>query len=191
MPILRKESDIFPDDLFSMSLESAPWEVVHVRSRQEKILARVLLEFDQPFYLPQVQNTTRRSGRTFTSYMPLFSGYVFIRRTEQTRPALWKTGAVVRRIEVADQATLDRELRQIRSLQLTGAILVPAAPAPGTLVEIKEGVFSGYTGIVVSHPNAFRLLVTITTLNKTVLAEFPASAAKVVSGRGGRAARSR
>jgi hypothetical protein len=47
MPILRRESDIFPDDLFfSMSLESAPWEVVHVRSRQEKILARVLLERD-------------------------------------------------------------------------------------------------------------------------------------------------
>jgi transcription antitermination factor NusG len=174
VPILRKESEIFPPDLFSLSLEEAPWEVVHVRSRQEKMLARVLVNGNQPFYLPQVEKRTKRGGRTFKSFLPLFSGYVFLRRTEQTRPVLWSSGVVMRVIPVEDQKILDEELRQIRALQEAGATLTPQPDfAPGDRVRITEGVFSGYVGTLVKERDSVRLVVSISSLNKSVLAELP------------------
>jgi transcriptional antiterminator RfaH len=174
MPILRKESEIFPPGLFSLSLEEAPWEVVHVRSRQEKMLARVLVTRNQPFYLPQVEKSVKRAGRTFTSFHPLFSGYVFLRRTEETRPALWSSGVVTRVIPVEDQKVLDEELRQLRALQEAGATLTPRPDfTPGDRVRITEGVFAGYVGTLVKERDAVRLVVSISSLNKSVLAELP------------------
>ena len=62
MPILRKESDIFPENLFEIPTADAPWEIAHVRSRQEKSVARLLLENDMPFYLPQIEKKTKSAG---------------------------------------------------------------------------------------------------------------------------------
>ena len=174
MPILRKESEIFPPDLFSLSLDAAPWEVVHVRSRQEKMLARVLTSRNQPFYLPQVEKRVQRSGRTFKSFLPLFSGYVFLRRTDETRPVLWSSGVVTRVIPVEDQRLFDQELRQIRALQEAGATLTPLPDlAPGDRIRITDGVFSGYVGTLVRERDSVSLIVSISSLNKSVLAELP------------------
>jgi hypothetical protein len=68
---LKREPDAFPEAIFDMT---DPWWVAHLRSRQEKVLARYLREYEIPFYLPQMQKRIRRSGRTFVSYLPLFSG---------------------------------------------------------------------------------------------------------------------
>ncbi|HXH94705.1 MAG TPA: transcription termination/antitermination NusG family protein [Thermoanaerobaculia bacterium] len=173
MPNLRRESEIFPADLFSMP-DGGPWTIVHVRSRQEKAVARLFMERKQPFYLPQIEKQVRRDGRTFKSFLPLFGGYVFVRLNDDTQQTLWRTKAVVRMIPVDDQELLDGELRQIRALQEAGAILV-AHPeiAAGDVVRIADGVFQGYTGTVVRELDATRLVVSITALNKSVTAEFP------------------
>jgi len=187
MPILRKESEIHPPDLFSRSVEQAPWEIVHVRSRQEKFVARLCAENDQPFYLPQIEKAVRRSGRTFTSFLPLFGGYVFIRRTDETRRVLRMTSAVARVIPVRDQERLHGELQQLRALQEAGATLVPRIEfAPGDPVRITEGVFEGYTGTVLRERDALRLVVSITALNKAVTAEFSRQSVRPVSNSGKR-----
>jgi hypothetical protein len=49
MPLLPKEADFFPDDLFALAESSFPWHVAHVRSRQEKRVARRLPERQIPF----------------------------------------------------------------------------------------------------------------------------------------------
>ena len=51
MPILKREPDAFPESVFEMS---DPWWVAHLKSRQEKVLARYLRERNVPFYLPQM-----------------------------------------------------------------------------------------------------------------------------------------
>jgi hypothetical protein len=56
MPLLKREPDLFPADLFDLPEESRPWSVAYVRSRQEKSLARYLVEKQIPFYLPQTEN---------------------------------------------------------------------------------------------------------------------------------------
>jgi transcription antitermination factor NusG len=174
MPILRKESDIFPDDLFQMSTADAPWEIAHLRSRQEKAVARVLLEERKPFYLPQIEQKKKTAGRTFVSHLPLFPGYIFVRRVDGLREALWRTGAVANMLDIEDQATLTAELLQIRELQESGAVLMPIPDlVPGDAVRIEHGAFRGYTGIVLREKGALRLIVSVSILKKAVAVEFP------------------
>jgi len=173
MPILRKEADIYPDNLFELPVTDAPWEIGHLRSRQEKAVARLLLESGKPFYLPQMKQTTKRSGRSFASYLPLFPGYIFLRRVDGLRQTLWRTSAVANMIDVADQAQLTAELLQIWELQASGALLTPRVElAPGDAVRITEGAFAGYTGIVREERGALRLIVSVSILRKSVLVEF-------------------
>ncbi len=174
MPILRKESDIFPDDLFDLPTADAPWEIAHLRSRQEKSVARLLLDGGMPFYLPQIEETKKRSGRTFVSHLPLFPGYIFLRQVEGLRQTLWRTSAVVTMIQVPDQAQLTAELLQIRQLQASGAVLTPCMDlAPGDAVRITEGAFSGYVGIVIEERGSLRVIVSVSILKKSVAVDFP------------------
>jgi transcription termination/antitermination protein NusG len=174
MTILRKESDIFPDQLFELPTADAPWEIAHLRSRQEKSVARLLLDAGMPFYLPQVQQTKKTSGRTFVSHLPLFPGYIFLRRVEGLRQTLWRTSAVANLIEVPDQAQLTAELLQVRLLQNSGAVLTPRVDlVPGDAVRITEGSFSGYTGTVLEERGMQRLIISVSMLKKSVSVEFP------------------
>lgn len=138
MPIRRKESDIFPDDLFDMPIAEAPWEIAHLRSRQEKSVARLLLDSRNPFYLPQIQQKKKSGGRTFVSHLPLFPGYIFLRRVPGVRETLRRTNVIANLLEVPDQARLTSELLQIRTLQISGATLTPYDElAPGDAVDAK------------------------------------------------------
>ncbi|HEU4886748.1 MAG TPA: transcription termination/antitermination NusG family protein [Thermoanaerobaculia bacterium] len=174
MPILPKESDFYPDDLFDMSTAEAPWEIAHLRSRQEKMVARLLLEDEKPFYLPQIEKKKKSAGRTFVSHLPLFPGYIFVRRVQGLRETLWRTKSVANMLEVPDQDQLTAELFQIRQLQASGAVLTPIdLLAPGNTVRINEGSFSGYTGVVLKERGSLRLIVSVSILEKSVAVEFP------------------
>lgn len=124
MPLLPRETDTFPDNLFSLSTATDPWLVIHVRSRQEKILARHLLRAGIPFYLPQVEKATKRAGRTFRSFAPLFPGCMFARGSAQARAAAWQSEVAADILPVEEQKLIDDELRQLRELQLSRAVVV-------------------------------------------------------------------
>ena len=174
MPILPRENDIFPENLFDLPVDEAPWEIAHLRSRQEKSVARLLLDGGKPFFLPQIEQKKKSSGRTFVSHLPLFPGYIFLRRVKGLRETLWRTNAVVKMLEVPDQVQLTGELLQIRRLQVSGAVLTPRVDlVPGDAVRIKEGVFSGYHGIVMEERGALRLIVSVSTIRRSVTVEFP------------------
>jgi hypothetical protein len=125
MPALRREPDVFPDDLFTFPSDSFPWMVAHVRSRQEKALARYLRERAVPFYLPQMEQKKQRSGRTFTFVSP---------SVWRLRLRPWPCGcargvvAQQRRrnlIAVVDQEQLGQQLQELKSLHLAGTSLRP------------------------------------------------------------------
>lgn len=172
MPLLKREPDVFPEGLFD-SPNDAPWIVAHVRSRQEKVLARFLAPVGIPFYAPQREKRTRRNGRNFISWLPLFPGYVFFRAAAADRPLVWRSNVVVRLIDVPDPAQLHSELVQIHRLQRAGARFAPARPLEtGESVRVVDGPFEGYFGIVVRERSAERLLVSVSLLRKTVAVEF-------------------
>jgi transcription termination/antitermination protein NusG len=169
MPILKREPDAFPESIFEMA---EPWWVAHLRSRQEKVLARYLRDQNIPFYLPQMQKRTRRSGRTFVSYLPLFAGYVFFRGGRDERLRALKSNVIVNILEPSDQAEIAQELKQLHELQLTEAELKPHPfIEPGDTVRITEGAFEGYRGVVVKEKGKTRLIVSVSFIRQSVALE--------------------
>jgi transcription antitermination factor NusG len=179
MPLLRREIDVFPPSLFEDSGDT--WWVAHVRSRQEKALARYLKPFRVGFYLPQIERRSTGGARTRTSYLPLFPGYLFFRGEAAERLVALRSNLIVRVLEVRDQQLLDLELAQLHALQRSGATLAPGEPlAEGDAVRIKEGPFTGYLGVVVRGANRPRLIVSISVLRKSVSVELDRAAVAVV-----------
>lgn len=185
MPLLKREPDIYPAHLFELPHDEFPWQVAHVRSRQEKALARHLAPphviragivpphlAPVPFYLPLIEHRARTGARIRTSWLPLFSGYVFFRGGGAERLRALQSGVVVSVIPVLDQSVLEAELRQINQLQLSGARLIPYPDmGPGDSVQIREGAFRGYRGVVLKEKGETRLVVSVTMLAKAVLVE--------------------
>lgn len=166
MPILKREPDAFPDSIFQ---QGSPWWVAHVRSRQEKVLARFLREHDISFYLPQMEKRTRRAGRTLVSHLPLFSGYLFFRGARDARLQALKSNVIVNLLEPPDQAEFGAELKQLHDLQLANMQLVPHPfVSAGDTVLITEGAFEGYRGVVLREKGVQRLVVSVSFIRQSV-----------------------
>jgi len=176
MPILKPERSIFPDDLLEPTAadgdangDGRQWWAVYTKARQEKALARELLQQEVPFYLPLVARTILIRGRRVESLLPLFSGYVFVRADEDERVKALKTNRTSQLIQVTDQDKLRRDLASVQRLILAKApITVEQRLAPGTRVRVKAGPFLGAEGIVEQCRGACRLIVEVTFLQQSV-----------------------
>ena len=172
MPILKREPDRFPKNLFDLPLEKYPWWVAHVKSRQEKALARHLHPLGIPYYLPQRVQQVRRAGRNFISYLPLFPGYLFFRGMDDDRYAVLRSNLIAQVIDVVDQPLLDAELGRLRALQERGLPLVSHPYIePGSAVSINDGPFRGYTGVSVRAKGQLRIVVSVSMLRTSFLVE--------------------
>ncbi|MBK9966471.1 MAG: hypothetical protein IPP07_16890 [Holophagales bacterium] len=173
MPILKSEPDFLPETLFELPPDLYPWWVVHVRSRQEKVLARECRQREIPFYLPLREHKNRRDPRHRISWLPLFPGYVFVRGDlEHERIELLKTNVCVRIIPVLDQEGLGHDLAQVMRLQELGLPL-RAHPAlqEGSVVRVAEGPFEGMSGIVTSLKGKNRFIISVRFIHRSVSVE--------------------
>jgi hypothetical protein len=169
MPVLKHEPDTYPPGLFELEM---PWLVAHVRSRQEKSLARYLHSFGVPFYLPQMEKRIRRAGRTVVSFLPLFGGYLFFRGAAEERLRAQRSDLTVNVLEAPDQDSLGAELQQLHSLQVGRGRLIPHPYiAAGDFVTITEGAFAGYRGVVVREKGQERLVVSVSMIRQSVAVE--------------------
>jgi transcription antitermination factor NusG len=172
VPILKREPDLFPSDLFERADLDGSWWVAYARSRQEKGLARHLGEEGVAYYLPQYEKLVRRDGRRFVSFLPLFPSYVFLLGSLAERRVAVRSHLVVRFLEVLDQQRLRHELANLWLLQRSGLPLVPHAYVrPGDAVQVVDGPFKGSTGKVLREKGTLRLVVSITFLKQSVAAE--------------------
>ena len=173
MPILKREPDFLPADLFDLPPDRYPWWVVHVRSRQEKVLARECRARDIPFYLPLREHRNRRDPRHRVSFLPLFPGYVFVRGdVEHERLEVLRTNLCVHVLPVLDQEGLAHDLAQVKRLQEMG---LPLRRHPelekGSVVRIEEGPFEGMTGRVTSLKGKNRFIVSVRFIHRSVSVE--------------------
>jgi hypothetical protein len=171
MPILKREPDAFPDEIFDFPLAEMPWQVAYVRSRQEKSLARHL-HGAVPYYLPQWEQIRQRSGRSISSWLPLFSGYFFFRGADVERRVALRSNVIVHLLDIPDQGRLHAELEQLYHLQQQGGVLEPWPElTAGDEVVIRSGPFEGYRGVIVKEKEKTRLIVSIQALRQSVSVE--------------------
>jgi transcriptional antiterminator RfaH len=170
VPILREEPSLFPDTLLDAS--EAPdtgrrWRVLYTKARQEKALARELRGMEIPFYLPLVKKIYPARDRKRTSFVPLFSGYVFLFASEAERIRSLMTNRISRVLEVDDGEQLLFDLRQLKRLIDSNAPLtVEERLAPGDRVRVKQGVLLGLEGTVLVRRGQARLLVRVNFLQQ-------------------------
>ena len=187
MPILLAEPQTFPADLFSASDDldtispqiasselpaTRRWWVAQTKPRQEKSLARDLLARDIPYYLPQVPKTALVRGRTRTSFIPLFSGYLFMFGNEGERYASMTTNRISNFLPVPDGMEFKRELQQIWQLiECKAPLTVESRLQTGDRVRVKKGTLAGVEGTVVDRRGRCRLLVAVHLLQQGVSME--------------------
>lgn len=181
MPLIGPERCLFPDDLLSDEFQTQglevgkSWRVLYTRSRMEKELMRRLVARGTPFYSPIVENRYRSpAGRQRTSYLPLFSNYVFLFGCETDRYDAVSSGCVSRSLDVTAHAAFVTDLRRIRALIDTGATVTAEAKIEaGDRVRIKSGSMLGLEGLVFKRHGQSRLLVMIDFLQQGASIELP------------------
>jgi transcriptional antiterminator RfaH len=177
MPLLPSEPCLVPEDLFDRPPGVGPgrWWVAHTRPRAEKSLARKLPGAGVPFYLPLYEHRRRSSGRTLTSFLPIFPGYVFLVAEPDNYSAVMRTDLVVRMLPVEDQSRLAYDLKRVHLLMTSGEPLNPEVGwEPGLPVEVVAGPLAGLTGTVIRRGTQARILVEVQLLRQGVSVEVEA-----------------
>jgi transcriptional antiterminator RfaH len=127
------------------------WWCLHSKPRQEKAAARDLRQLGLTYYLPQALKEDRTpQGRKIRSVIPLFAGYLFLYGDRSDRLLAMHGHRLVNVLEVGDQESLVRDLRQIHTMLSSG---VPVSPEPtvpvGARVRILTGPLTGIEGQVI------------------------------------------
>jgi transcriptional antiterminator RfaH len=170
MPILPKQPDCFPPDLLDLPEAGvgSRWLVYYTISRREKDLMRKLEAAEIPFYCPLIRRRLKAAGgRTRSSYVPLFPGYVFSQADDEQRRAALATNTIARWIPVTDERMLVDDLRAIRQLIAADCPLTPEARLEaGQAVRVRSGALRGIEGTVIRRRGEERLLVAVRFLNQ-------------------------
>lgn len=178
MPILEREASVFPEELFEdtefeLDNPHRRWWTIFTKARNEKALARDLLRFEIPYYLPMVPKENLVRKRVVHSHIPLFGGYVFMFGDEDDRIQALTTNRVSVTLNVDDQQQLRHDLNQLHRLIESGAPLtIEQRLQPGRKVRIKSGAFSGVEGVITQRRGGQRrLLVAVHFLQSGVSLE--------------------
>jgi len=174
MPVLQMEENVYPVNLFKGGAEEAGercWYALHTKPRQEKALARQMLEARVPFYLPLIRQKTVVRGRLLQSHVPLFGGYLFLLADREERVTALATQRVVRSLQVPRQDDLWRDLAQVERLISSGLPVTPEQKLyPGKAVTIRTGPLAGLKGKIVREVSRRRFVVQVNFIQQGVSA---------------------
>lgn len=189
MPILPPEPFAFPPDLFADAdrpfAGEGDWFVMHTRSRAEKAIARCLLAASIRFFLPLYRKRSQLHGREYTSYAPLFPGYVFVFGDADARYTALATNQVAHCLPVHDPDALVTDLEAVYRLMSGELPLTPAAQIPpGTPVEVIDGPFAGLTGKMIRAGAKAKLFVEVRMIHQAVAVELDRSAVRPLTENG-------
>jgi transcription antitermination factor NusG len=177
MPILPAEPDLFPPELWQRDDPTdggaRAWWCLHTLPRQEKAIARDLRQHGIAYYLPQAVNEKRTpQGRKIRSVAPLFTGYVFLLGDQAERLSAIRSNRLVNVLEVADQAGLTRDLRQVHRLLNSGLTVLPEPQMPvGARVRITSGPLLGMEGTVVRRGKRDQFVAVVNFLGRGAMVE--------------------
>ena len=152
----------------------SPWVGVRVRSRCEKMAADSLRGKGYEVFLPLYRARRQWSDRVKVIEQPLFPGYLFCRLDVTARAPVVETPGVVSFVSFGrTPAAVDEQvIRNIQEIIRSG---LPMGPWPylreGQRVEVSQGPLKGLRGILTRLKNEFRVVVSVTLLQRSVAVE--------------------
>jgi transcription antitermination factor NusG len=165
---------------------SRSWYAVHVKTNFEKVAATILQGKNLDVYLPTYKRPRRWSDRIKDVECPLFPSYVFCRFDANDRlPVLTTTGVLsVVGAGRTPASISDEELTAVRMIVQSGLV---ASPWPflrvGQNVVIRKGPLAGIEGILLGQRNNYRIVVSISLLQRSIAAEIDADLVSAVQPR--------
>ena len=162
-----------------MHLKTAPqWYAVRVRSNYESNVSTVLEHKGVEKFLPTYRSRRKWADRVKTLDLPLFPGYVFCRIPLEERNLVLTTGGVVDIVSVGHipAPISEAEIEAIRKVVDSRA---HAEPWPfvkiGQTIRIHGGALAGVEGILIRVKNSWRLVISVTMLERSVAVEIDAA----------------
>jgi len=150
------------------------WFALRVRSNYERIATAHLRERGFEEFSPSYQVQRRWSDRTKTMEQFLFPGYVFSRIDPKDRLLAVTVPGVVGLVGFGKtpSAIPDQEIASIRTIVESGLLMKPwPFLEVGQRVLIERGPLAGVEGILQDVKGRFRLVVSISLLQRSVSAE--------------------
>jgi transcription antitermination factor NusG len=150
------------------------WYALEVRQRTEKFTAQLLDQKGYKPFLPTYLVKRRWSDRAKVLSQPLFPGYLFCRLDPLVRLPVLTTPGVISIVGVGKEPIPVPE-REIEVVWKIVNSAVSAKPWPylkcGDSVTISEGPLRGVDGILAVEKNAFKMVVSINLLQRSVAVE--------------------
>ncbi len=165
------------------------WFAVRVKSNFERVSTAILKGKGYETYLPTYRELRKWSDRANVTEVPLFPGYVFAQfDADQKLPILTTPGVVHIVPPHRTPAAVDAaELNAVRLAIESGS---PIGPYPfleaGQRVVIRRGSMTGLEGILVEAKRNFRLVISVTLLQRSVAVEVDRDWIRPLSGGYGR-----
>ena len=150
------------------------WFALAVKPRFDKAVAITLERKGFETLIPLYKKHHKYGTRSKQSELPLFPGYVFCRFSVLCKQPILTTPGVTQILGNGKRPIPVSETEMI-SLRTVIRAQVPLYPFPflqvGEKVRIEEGVLTGVVGVVVKLKESFRLVLSVTLLQRSVLLE--------------------
>ena len=155
----------------SSSSKNLLWHALQVRPRFEKVVARNLEAKGFEKLLPLYRHRRQWSDRVKEIELPLFPGYVFCQFDMDNRLPLLLIPGVVSIVSTGKSPTaIDaREIEDLRCVLSSGVRYQPGPfLAVGQRVSVEHGTLEGLEGIVTKVKNEYRLVISVSLLQRSV-----------------------
>jgi transcription antitermination factor NusG len=153
------------------------WFALQTRSRHEKIVRQELVTRNIEQFLPTVKRLSQWKDRKKEIEFPLFPGYCFARFSLDNRLAVLQSPGVVHIVgALRPEPIPDAEIESLR-LVMTNRTRYEVYPylKEGALVEVTGGPLQGVKGVLVRHARPYRLILSITLIQRAVAVEVDAA----------------
>ena len=154
--------------------QSPHWYAVRTRSRHEKLVRDQLEKQGIEPLLPTVKRLSQWKDRRKEVEAPLFSGYCFVRFSQQDKLAVQKVSGVV---EVVGSGSRPEPIpdEEIAAIKILMASVLPYDPHPylheGMTVEVVRGPLQGVQGILLRKEKRHRLVIGVQLIQQAAAVE--------------------
>jgi transcription antitermination factor NusG len=155
------------------------WRAVYVKSRSEKKVMITLLDAGIEAYAPITKTMRQWSDRKKMVELPLLSGYVFVRLSENEHEKMLMTHGIVRFVRSEGKVALIRnvEIERLKQLVELGyqieANAINKIYKEGDKVKINSGVLKGIEGYVTDAPGGKQIEVLLESIGQCIKVRVP------------------
>ena len=147
------------------------WYALRTKSRHEKLVRDQLEKQGIEPLLPTVRRLSQWKDRKKEIEVPLFSGYCFVRLSQENRLPVQKVAGVVEVVGSGNrpEPIPDEEIEALKTLMTS---VLPYDPHPylheGMLVEVVRGPLQGVHGILLRKEKRHRLVIGVRLIQQAV-----------------------